>query len=109
MLDLLVGQEPALQKELVDEWMVGLTAYFDRTAAVICAVGNSFTTNGDLMQLYGGKAQFLNRYPIIKEVKTYHEKKTGEMQGAFRRIKATEGKLLEDVLIPYSLSVLQTY
>jgi len=61
------------------------------------------------MQLYSRKAQFLNRYLIIKEVKTYYKKKTSEIQETFQRIKVTERKLLKDILILYLLLVLQTY
>jgi hypothetical protein len=99
------SKEPIEQKEMADDWLSALTNYFDRTVAVICATGQEFTKNEELMSMYGGVDKFCARYPIINTATDYKVKKLNEMTGAFKTVQTWEPDALKNVIIPYSRSV----
>lgn len=100
---------PQDQKVMVDDWMMALTNFFDVTANVICAAGTEFQKMTPLMNEYGGTKEFQERYPLLKNVQQYKEKRQKESTAAFSTIKGLEAQVFNQVFLPYSSSVLYSH
>jgi hypothetical protein len=61
------------------------------------------------MALYGGRAVFQARYPILKEVRNAYDKRVGELSNAFAYLKQREPGLMRDVYTQYANGVVMTH
>jgi hypothetical protein len=61
------------------------------------------------MRLYSGKQAFYARYPIIKDIKKVQEKRVHEITNAFKNIKRQHPKVVEEILMPYTNSIIITH
>ncbi|KAF1935672.1 hypothetical protein EJ02DRAFT_428219 [Clathrospora elynae] len=100
---------PAAQMLLVDDWVTSLTEYLDITSNVVAATANEFASNQELMLLYGGQARFLARYPVLKDIKDYANKRRNETVQSFAKIRELEQDVLTKVLHPYSHTVVSLH
>ncbi|KAF1935039.1 hypothetical protein EJ02DRAFT_471475 [Clathrospora elynae] len=100
---------PAAQMLLVDDWLTCLTEYLDITSNVIAATANEFASNKELMLLYGGRAAFFARYPVLKDIKDYATKRRNETVQSFAKIRELEQDVLMKVLHPYSHTVISSH
>jgi hypothetical protein len=101
--------DPFEQKGMVDDFFTKLSLYFDKTSAIIAATGEKVEQNEELMRLYGGKQAFHARYPVIEDIKKVREKRVHEMTNAFENIKRQHPRVVEEILVPYTNSVIMTH
>ena len=108
-LEGLKAYEPAEQKTMVDEWMTALVLYFDQTSKVVIATGEFIKTQSSIMAQYGGINAFLARYPLLKDVKSYREKREAAAQSAYRWLKDNVPDVIQGVIVPYSSPVIYNH
>ncbi|KAF2818275.1 hypothetical protein CC86DRAFT_414107 [Ophiobolus disseminans] len=101
-----VREGPARQKEMVDEWLISLTEYYDLTAAVVACTRELFTQNSELMKMYGGVKVFRDRYPILDAAKDREDKRRKEVESAISLVRRLEPTAVKAALAPYSYTAM---